>query len=210
MVDIGTLAILRDDPFVDLKSALEDRAVLVKVQQTRRTEWESMEDAHAAGRIPPFELSTKKEDIVVAPLGDLCRALELGRDTFENPVDLQVSVMDWTDPMPTKNVVCAVFPMQSRRARGDFCISVLFMPLARPVSFYAPKLQAGAWEMKQRVEQSRANPPYLYLSIHTFNSSICYELTQEKERIEKSVKSGESGSSGKKKKSKKKKGKKAK
>lgn len=111
MVDIGILAILRDDPFVDLKSALEDRAVLVKVQQTRRTEWESMEDAHAAGRIPPIELSTKKEDVVVAPLGDLCRALELGRSTFENPVDFQVSIMDQTDSMAPENVDCAVSPV---------------------------------------------------------------------------------------------------
>lgn len=84
------------------------------------------------------------------------------------------------------------------------------MPLARPVSFYAPKMQAGASELKQRAEQSRANPPYLYLSIHAFNMAICHELTQEKEEIEKSVTSGESGSRGKKEKSKKKKGRKAK
>lgn len=102
---------MRDDPFIDLKSALEDRAVVVKVQQTRRAEWDSMEVAHAAGRIPPFELSTKKEDVVVAPLGDLCRALELGRDTFENSVDLQVSIMHQTVFLAPDNVDCAVFPV---------------------------------------------------------------------------------------------------
>lgn len=102
MVDIGTLALMREDPFVDLKSALEECAVVVMVQQTKREEFEEMEVAHQAGRIPPFELSRRPEDVVVAPLGDLCQALDLGRSSFENPVDRQVSSsssMGWS-PMP--------------------------------------------------------------------------------------------------------------
>lgn len=42
--------------------------------------------------------------------------------------------------------------------------------------------------MKQRAEQSKTNPPYLYMSIHMLNVFICEELKEEREKSEKKAK----------------------
>ncbi|KAJ7157311.1 hypothetical protein C8R46DRAFT_423555 [Mycena filopes] len=152
MVQIAVSALLRESKYIDILRALDALAVEILVIQ--RSDCEDMEVAWAAGRVPPFEISWKAEDTRLLSLSQEAQRRGLGRPFFEHPDD------------------------RALRIRNEkFGIAMIFQPTGRAVTFRAPKVQLGAWELIQRQEQHTTNPPYLYWSIHTTNATMTAEFS---------------------------------
>ncbi|KAJ7662120.1 hypothetical protein DFH06DRAFT_365796 [Mycena polygramma] len=152
MVQLAVSALLRESKYIDITRALD--AVAIEILVTQRPDYEDMEVAWAAGRVPPFKISTKAEDIRLLSLSQEAQRRGLGRPFFEHPDD------------------------RTLRIRNEkFGIAMIFQPTGRVVTFRAPKVQLGAWEMIQGQEQHTTNPPHLYWSIHMTNGILCAEFS---------------------------------
>lgn len=86
VVEIAVETLLREDLNVDFKEGFEKKAVTIGIEQ--RDGEMSIADAHAAGRVPPIQISRGMHTVLIkeaarAALGD-------GYSSFENPDDRKV------------------------------------------------------------------------------------------------------------------------
>lgn len=110
LVEIAVGAILREDKSANIKRELERVAVVLVVEQ--RDGWEDMEVSHAAGRIPPFQMSRK--DVAVVPLKDIAAQYGKTDPYFEDSVERKASTTkDHRDYLCSNNL--RLFFAPSRR-----------------------------------------------------------------------------------------------
>ncbi|KAL0578586.1 hypothetical protein V5O48_003436 [Marasmius crinis-equi] len=159
LVEIACSAMLLDDKHANILLELQRKAVVITVKQ--RHDAEDMEVAHAAGRIPPFQLGTRGEVHTVL-IEEVCKARGLNRPFLEDPASRMI-----------------------RLSRQQNTATIIFQPTGRVVTKVIDVSQSAGWGMKQQHEIRTTNPPIIYWTIGTMNGRLFHTYTSENEKKEK-------------------------